>query len=141
MDEKLLNRNRNINRGFRKLEIWQLAIELYILVHKILKKNPQIPFKVKAQIEDSALSMSGNIAEGYSRRSIKENLRYYEISLSSAAENYTQMFALQSTSQISKDDFIIYDDKIYEFENKMIKMNKNLISKLNSNDKWKSNYQ
>ena len=141
MDDKLLNRNRNINRGFRKLEIWQLAIEIYILVHEILKKHPDIPFKVKAQIEDSALSMSGNIGEGYSRRSVKENLRYYEISLSSAAENYTQMFALQSTSQISKDDFIIYDDKIYEFENKMIKMNKSLILKMNSGAEWKSDYQ
>ena len=140
MDNDLLNRNRNINRGFRKLDIWKEAIEIYKLVRAILNKNPEIPFKVKAQIEDSALSMSSNIAEGYSRRSIKENLRLYEISLSSGAENFSQMFALCNAKQIGKEVFLTYDDKIYAWENKMINMNKSLISKMNSGAEWKSEY-
>ncbi|GAI05450.1 unnamed protein product [marine sediment metagenome] len=141
MNNQFLEKNKNINRGFRKLEIWQKAIEIYKLVYEILKQKQNIPFKVKAQIEDSALSISGNIAEGYSRRSIKENLRFYEIALSSAAENYSQMFALQTTSQISKEEFKNYDDKMYELENKMIKMNQKLISKLNNGSEWKSDYK
>ena len=28
MDEELLNRNKNINRGYRKLEVWKEAVEL-----------------------------------------------------------------------------------------------------------------
>ena len=141
MDNDLLNRNRNINRGFRKLDIWKEAIEIYKLVRAILNKNPEIPFKVNAQIEDSALSMSSNIAEEYSRRSIKENLRFYEISLSSGAENFSQMFALCNAKQIGKEVFLTYDDKIYAWENKMINMNKSLISKMNSGAEWKSEYQ
>ena len=88
MDEQLFNRNRNIHRGFRGLEIWKKAIEIYKLVYNLLKDDHRVPFKIKAQIEDSVLSISSNIAEGYSRRTIKENLRFYEIALSSAAENY-----------------------------------------------------
>ena len=38
MDERLLNRNRNINRGFRKLVVWQEAIELYVFVKEKIKK-------------------------------------------------------------------------------------------------------
>lgn len=34
MDEELLNRNKNINRGFRKLEVWKEAVELYVFVTK-----------------------------------------------------------------------------------------------------------
>ena len=141
MDEKKLNRNRNVNRGFRKLVIWRKAIEIYQIVYEILKKNKEIPFKVRAQIEDSALSISSNIAEGYSRRTIKENLRFYEIALSSSAENYSQMFALNITGQILDDDFDKYDYHLDELENKLINMNKDLISKLSSNKNWKSDYQ
>ena len=141
MDEQLLNRNRNIHRGFRGLEIWKKAIEIYKLVYNLLKDDHVVPFKIKAQIEDSVLSISSNIAEGYSRRTIKENLRFYEIALSSAAENYSQMFALQSTDQLSRDDFIIYDENMYELENKLISMNKSLVDKISSNSKWKKDYR
>ena len=92
MNYELLNRNKNINRGFRKLEVWQEAIELFAIVKHQLDGLKSVPFKVKAQIEDSILSVSSNIAEGYSRRSIKENIQYVTISLASLSENYTQIF-------------------------------------------------
>ena len=73
--EKYIDKNKNINRGFRKLEVWKEAIELYSFIKKAIKDINQISFKVKAQIEDSALSVSSNIAEGYCRRYLKENIR------------------------------------------------------------------
>ena len=36
MDEELLNRNKNINRGYRKLEVWKEAVELFVIVKKEL---------------------------------------------------------------------------------------------------------
>jgi len=59
MDEKIINRNRNINRGFRTLEIWKIAIEIYFLVHEILSKKHNIPFKVEPHaLTDVAPSFS-----------------------------------------------------------------------------------
>ena len=139
--EEYLNRNKNINRGFRKLDIWKLAISLYASVVELFNGKSNIAYKVKAQIEDSALSISSNIAEGYARRSLKENLWFYEISLSSLAENYSQLFALTAANQISENEFIIYDDRIYELENKLLKMNKSLIEKLNSKSNWNDDYK
>lgn len=139
--EKFLTRNKNVNRGFRNLEIWKDAIDLYKTVINILDKSSKVNYKVRAQIEDSALSVSSNIAEGYARRTIKENLRFYEISLSSAAENYSQMFALTAAKQISEVDFIMFDDKVYELENKLLKMNRSLISKLNTKSAWNDDYK
>ena len=141
MKGEYLERNKNINRGFRKLEIWKKSVEIYHLVHNMIKKNRDIPFKVKAQVEDSALSISSNIAEGYSRRSIKETLRFYEIALASSAENYSQIFSLFNTEQILEDDFNDYDAKLYEFENGLIKMNRNLISRINSGQEWNLDYE
>ena len=32
MENEVLERNKNLNRGFRKLRVWQEAIELYVFV-------------------------------------------------------------------------------------------------------------
>ncbi|HMN48347.1 MAG TPA: four helix bundle protein [Ignavibacteriaceae bacterium] len=139
LDQEILNRNRNINRGYRKLEVWQEGIELYVLVRKKLKSIDSIPFKVKAQIEDSILSCPSNIAEGYSRRSIKENINFVNIALASLSENYTQLFALHSSEDIDRIWFDEYDKKHYSLENKLIQFNKSMISKI-SPDEWKNDY-
>ncbi|MHB8904643.1 MAG: four helix bundle protein [Melioribacteraceae bacterium] len=141
MKSEFLEINKNINRGFRKLEIWKKAVEVYRFVHDTLSKNRDIPLKIKSQVEDSAFSISSNIAEGYSRRTLKETLRFYEIALASSAENYSQIFTLFNAEQISEIFFKEYDSKMYELENGIIKMNKNLISKMNSSGEWKTNYE
>ena len=133
LDQEILNRNRNINRGYRKLEVWQEGIELFVLVRTKLKSIDSVSFKVKAQIEDSALSCPSNIAEGYSRRSIKENINFVNIALASLSENYTQLFALHSSDDLDKAWFDEYDKKHYSLENKLIQFNKSMILKLDSN--------
>lgn len=136
----IADKNRNLNRGFRKLEIWNLAIELYRTEVVALKANNQISWKVKAQIEDSTLSISSNIAEGYSRISIRETLRFYEFALSSAAENFSQLTALCSAGQIDEKYFSDFDSLIYELENKLLKMNKSLISQIKLGEEWRTDY-
>jgi four helix bundle protein len=85
--------------------------------------------------------MSRNIAEGYARRTIKENIRYYEMAAASWAEVYSQLYALHQTQQISDEEFKIFDNQLYEFENKMIAMNKSLIRKLKTKSNWNDNYE
>jgi len=139
MDEELLNRNRNINRGYRKLEVWKEAIELYVFVRNKIRTLKSVPFKIKAQIEDSILSCPSNIAEGNSRRSLKEYIQYVNIALASLAENYTQIFALFSAGDIKREWFNEYDKKHYSLENKLVKMNKTMLTKIDKNE-WKSDY-
>lgn len=61
--EKYLTIHKNINRGYRSLIVWKEAIELYTFVKQKLNELKNIPYKVKARIEDSVLSVSSNIAE------------------------------------------------------------------------------
>ena len=140
IDKELLNRNKNINRGYRRLDIWQEAIQLYAFVRKEMKKHNDIPYKTKAQIEDSIHSVSSNIAEGYCRRSLKENIQFINIALSSLGENYSQLFALVASEDISKQWFKQYDYFHYSLENKSINFNKNMIQKLKAEDNWKNDY-
>jgi four helix bundle protein len=106
---KYLENNKNINRGYRKLEVWREAVELYSFVNKKINIIKELSFKTKAQIEDSALSVSSNIAEGYCRRHLKENIQFNTIALASLGENYSQMFTLFNANQIDEDWFKQYD--------------------------------
>ena len=137
---KLSQKNKNINRGYRELEVWKEAVELYHFVKDKLKTVDGVSFKVKAQVEDSVFSVQSNIAEGYCRRSIKENIQYLAISLSSLGENYSQIFTLTNAGEIDINWFRDYDKKHYSLENKLIKLNMSYIKKLKSKEEWKNDY-
>ena len=140
MNEALLNRNRNINRGYRKLEVWREAIELFVFIKKKIDELLNISFKVKAQIEDSAFSVHSNIAEGYARRYLKENIQFNNVALASLAENYSQIFSLLEINIIDIEWFDLYDSKYYSLENKLINYNKSLISKFKNKEEWRDDY-
>jgi four helix bundle protein len=135
-----LEKNKNINRGFRKLEVWKEAIDFYDLINKKIGSIKELPFKIKAQIEDSALSVSSNIAEGYCRRYLKENIQFNTVALASLGENYSQVFSLFNAGQISQDWFNEYDRIHYSLENKLIKLNRVSIENLKNNYDWKNDY-
>ena len=139
--KKYLEKNKNINRGYRKLEVWKEAVELYSFVKKKIKTLKELSFKTKAQIEDSALSVSSNIAEGYCRRHLKENIQFNTIALASLGEIYSQVFTLFNAEEIDENWFEDYDKIHYSLENKLIKLNKRSIENLMTNYDWKKDYQ
>ena len=139
MDD-VLERNKNINRGFRKLNVWREAIELYVFVKGTLSEIRGISFKIKDQILDSAFSIHSNISEGYCRRSIKEYIQFVNIALGSAGENYSQFFALLRSNDISRITFDEYDKRHYSLENKLINLAKSLARRSKEKIPWDSDY-
>ena len=136
----LIDRNRNINRGFRKLIVWKEAVNFYVFVNDKLETLKNITFKVKGQIDDSAFSVHSNIAEGYARRSLKEHINFNNYALSSMAENYSQLFTLLTAKKIDRNWFDDYDKVHYSLENKLLAYNRNLIKKLNAGEQWHDDY-
>ncbi len=136
-----LEKNKNINRGYRKLEVWNEGVELYDFVKRKIKESKDLSYKTKAQIEDSVLSISSNIAEGYCRRSIKENIQFNTIALASLGENYSQIYSLFNADELDEEWFNKYDKLHYSLENKLIKLNKTNIENLKTNYDWKNDYQ
>lgn len=138
---KYLERNKNINRDYRKLEVWKEAVELFAFVRNKIKYLKELSFKAKAQFEDSALSISSNIAEGYCRRHLKENIQFNTVALSSLGKNYTQIFNLFNSEEIEEEWFNEYDNIHYSLENKLIKLNKSSIEIFMANYDWRNDYQ
>ena len=140
MNEELINRNKNINRGFRKLEVWKEAVEFYVYVKKKIIDLSNISYKIKDQIEASVFSVHSNIAEGYSRRYLKENIQFNNIALGSLAENYSQVFALYEADIVNRNLFDLYDSKHYSLENKLINYNRAQIRQLKNKANWRDDY-
>lgn len=137
---KYIENNKNINRGYRKLEVWQEAIKLFKIVKKKIDSLNTISFKVKAQIEDSIFSVHSNIAEGYCRRHAKENIQFNNIALASLGENYSQIYSLFYSELIDEKWFTEYDALHYSLENKLINFNKSQIQYLKDKNEWRDDY-
>ena len=141
MDDEVLERNKNLNRGFRKLQVWKEAIDLYAFEKKVLGKVKGISFKIKDQVLGSGFSISSNTAEGYCRRSIKEYIQFINIALGSAGENYSQFYALLKSEEISQEVFDEFDKRHYGVENKLINLAKSLSKKMKTGQDWNSDYK
>jgi four helix bundle protein len=107
-------------------------MELFQLIWKTVHKDNKIDYKLRSQIADSAQSVSSNIAEGYSRRSVHEYIRFLYIALSSLSELLTRAIGLKITDQISAPQFQQIDKLHYEVENKLLRLIESIEKKRDS---------
>ncbi len=131
---------KNINRGFKKLRVWQDAISLYVLAYKILSKFPFELKKVAANSIDAAHSISRNISEGYCRRSLKEYLNHLNIALGSCGEFHSCYVSFKQANQITDDEYEQLDQLHYKVENALLKLIESL-QKKQKDQVWKDNRQ
>ena len=113
---------KNKNRGYLRLDVWQKAMELFNLIWETVYFETKVDYKIRSQVADSSQSVSSNIAEGYSRRSINEYIQFLYISLASLSETLTRAIGLKVTGQISEPQFQQIDALHYEVENKLLRL-------------------
>ncbi len=130
---------RNINRGFKKLRVWQDAVSLYILACKIFLKFPFGLMKPASNAIDAAHSISRNIAEGYCRRSLKEYLNLLNIALGSCGELHSSYESFKRAGQISEDQYEVIDRIHFKVENGLISLIKSLQKKQREGD-WEESF-
>lgn len=130
---------KNINRGFKKLHVWNDAIDLYILSCKVLGNAPFELKKTFSNCIDSCHSISRNIAEGHSRKSISEYLNFLNYSLGSSGEFHSCIYSFVKAGQISQEDFEELDKLHYKTENELIQLIKSLQKKVKAGN-WENSF-
>lgn len=93
--------------SYKKLEIWQLARELTIEIHKLTFTLPKFEqFEEAQQIRRSSKTVRSNIVEGYGRRRYKADfIKFLIYSLSSNDETIDHLETLFETESL-KDETI-----------------------------------
>ncbi len=77
--------------SFEKLNVWQKARQLAVLIYKSTKAFPEDErFGLISQMRRCSVSISSNIAEGTGRHSPKDKARFTEIAFGSALELLNQ---------------------------------------------------
>jgi four helix bundle protein len=83
-------------KDFKRLLIWQKAMDVIGSVYKIIGKFPsEEKYGLRSQITRCAVSIAANIAEGSARSSQKEYKHYCKIALGSSYELETHVLIIE----------------------------------------------
>ena len=73
--------------NFRELTVWQEAHQLVLMIYKATATFPSNEqFGLTSQMRRAAVSVPGNIVEGFKRQSHPDKLRFYNIAAASLEE-------------------------------------------------------
>ncbi len=90
----------------KDLEVWQKAMDLVESVYSLTKDFPKEEiYGLTSQMRRSAVSIPSNIAEGHSKKSTREFIRYVNIASGSAAELETQLLISKRLGYVRDDSF------------------------------------
>jgi four helix bundle protein len=90
-------------KDFKKLQIWQLGMEIVDDVYNMIPSLPsEERFGMKSQVTRAAVSVPANIAEGNGKRSEKDKKRFIEIALGSAFELETHLIIVKNRKWVEE---------------------------------------
>lgn len=118
---------------FTEMPVWQLATEIVKEVYTLTDKLPKREdYALCGQMRDAAVSISGNIAEGYGRWHKKDKINFYYYSRGSACEERSHLICGRTVGYFTEEEILPIDKKckqVVEELNKIIKgLNLNLLS-------------
>ena len=118
-------------KSFTDLFAWQ---EGHKLVLEIYQKTITFPreelFGLTSQMRRSAASITANLAEGFSRQSYKDKLRFYFISQGSVTELQDQLLIARDIKYINLQEFknlAIQAITVHKIINGLIKSTKEIV--------------
>lgn len=93
-------------KSFTDLRAWKFAMNLALEVYKITKLYPKEElFALTSQTRRCVVSISANIAEGFSRKTWKDKIQFYTIALGSLTELQSHLFIAHKLDYLDKDKF------------------------------------
>ncbi len=117
-------------RSFTDLKAWQKGHQLVLAIYRISDKFPSREnFSLTDQIRRAAVSITSNLAEGFSRYGKKEKQQFYRMALGSLTELQNQLLIAKDLNYCTQEDFKKLADESVELG----KMINGLIRSLNTN--------
>ncbi len=93
-------------RSFTDLKTWQEGHKLVLMIYDITKIFPkEEQFGLTNQIRRAVISVTSNVAEGFSRSSGKEKTQFYLMALGSLTEVQNQLLVAKDVKYIGSSVF------------------------------------
>lgn len=108
-------------KSFTDLNTWKEGHKLVLMIYEATKSFPiEEKYGLIDQLRRAAVSITSNVAEGFSRQSLKEKSKFYFTAKGSNTELQNQILVAKDVNYINKETF----DRI---ANQSIKTNKLLM--------------
>lgn len=112
-------------RSFTDLIAWKEGHKLVLEIYKLTKDFPKSEsYALVDQMRRCAVSITSNIAEGFSRKSKKEKCQFYYTALGSITELQNQLLIARDIGYLTKEKFSSIAEKtikIHKLFNGLIK--------------------
>lgn len=101
--------------SFTDLEAWKESHKLVLMIYKISDNFPTTEkFGLVNQIRRAVVSVTSNLAEGFSRNSSKEKVQFYYMSVGSLTEVQNQLIISKDLKYVSGEEYNpIYDQLMF----------------------------
>ena len=90
--------------SFTQLDAWKRSHQLAIAIFRYCERLSRYD-ALRNQMERSALSITSNIAEGFSRQGKKEKLQFYYVSKGSLTELQNQLLVAKDIGYLTQKEF------------------------------------
>jgi len=116
-------------RVFTDLHAWQEGHKLVLVIYEVTKDFLREElYGLISQSRRCAISITSNIAEGFSRQSYKEKLQFYSVSQGSVTELQNQILVAKDVSYIDHEKFREISEQaviVHKLLNGLIKSTRN----------------
>ncbi len=93
-------------KSFTDLNVWKKGYKLVLFIYRITKDFPREKhYGLIDQLRQAVVSLTSNIAEGFSRISYKEKIQFYYRSLGSLTEVQNQLLIEKDLGYITSKNF------------------------------------
>lgn len=100
-------------RSFTDLVAWQKGHGLVLSVYQATSKFPKEEvFGLTNQMRRAAVSITSNIAEGFSRSTNKDKVQFYTMAMGSLTELQNQVMIARDVEYIDQRDYSPLEEKI-----------------------------
>ena len=117
---------------FEKLNAWQEARKLVVIVYQLLEKFPKTEnYALCDQLRRAVVSVPSNIAEGTGRLAIKEQIHFLEIAYASLMELYCQLQIAVDLGYITPEELQLVKRKVFTTSKLISGLHSSKVAQLN----------
>lgn len=97
---------KQVIKSFTDLNAWKEGHRLVLMIYRTTKGFPQSDrYELTSQVQRAAISITSNIAEGFSRNSDREKIQFYYMALGSLTEVQNHLLIAKDLEFISNSVF------------------------------------
>lgn len=129
MNNESRTKNKTIIKSFTDLNAWIEGHRLVLMIYTMTKLFPKEEmFGLVSQMRRCAVSITSNIAEGFSRQSYKEKIQFYSVAQGSVTELQNQLLVARDVGFIGNEKFqeiALQSVTVHKIINGLIKSSRN----------------